>query len=108
MKNQLRKAEAGSVRLGHLQVRAQFFVQVIFQTLAPEECSEPVDKGAEKFAHRLGRSQHSLDHRGHATPALHFLLELPATRTSQRVILGIPVIFRNALRSQWVGATPLV
>jgi hypothetical protein len=56
----------------HLQVQAQFFIQVVFETPPAEECGETMEEGSEKFAHRLARPQHAIDHGRHAIPAFRF------------------------------------
>ncbi len=68
---------------GNFQVRPQFRVQVVFEMTAAEECGETVAERAAKFAHRLARPQHPVNHGGHAIPAFGFFHELFASGAGQ-------------------------
>src|SRR5260370_14390373 len=77
-------------------MRAQFVVQVVFETTATKERSEAVDENAEEFAHSLTRAQHPVDYGGHASPTFRFFLELLASGAGQGIKPSPAVAFRNA------------
>src|SRR5260370_389380 len=62
---------------------------------AAEECGETVAERAAKFAHRLARPQHPVNHGRHAIPAFGFFHELLASGAGQGVILALAVVLRN-------------
>src|ERR1043166_8675865 len=49
-----------------------------------------------KESFMLASSQNAVDHRGHAAPTFRFLLKLPASRPSERIILSLAIVLRNA------------